>query len=49
LIRAILLRGDIRPVHTDELANLPSGVFTGFAPLRDHHDVVRVESTHPSE
>ena len=42
-IRFIPLRGDIRRARAEELASLPIGVFTAFAPLREDRDVVRVE------
>ena len=43
LIRAIPLRSGVRRVRAEELASVPVGRFTGFAPLREDHDVVRVE------
>jgi len=33
----------MRHVRAEELASLPIGPLTGFAPLREDHDVVRVE------
>ena len=43
LIRAIPLPRAVRRVRTEELAGLRAGAFTGFAPLSDNDDVVRVD------
>jgi hypothetical protein len=39
----------VRRVRAEELASLPTGQSTGFAPLREDHDVVRVERARPIE
>jgi hypothetical protein len=44
LIRAIPLSGGARRVRAEDLATLHSRGFTGFAPLREDGDVVRVKS-----
>jgi hypothetical protein len=43
LIRAISLPGAVRRVRAEEVASLPAGRFTAFAPLREDDDVVRIE------
>jgi hypothetical protein len=49
LIRAIPLRGRVRRVRAEELASVPIGPFTGFAPMREDQDVVRVEGARTIE
>jgi hypothetical protein len=49
LIRAIRLPRAVRRVRAEEIASLRAGVFTGFAPLREDDDVVRVEHARPIE
>ena len=43
LIRAIPLPRAVRRVRAAEVAGLPTGVFSGFAPLGEDDDVVRLE------